>query len=187
MIGQSWCIPHKTFFVGAPTAHHNPNENFLPYVAPTKLKSHHCHKEKETTCSVIFTSLLLSFLLSSLPISPPPTPIRFFLSLRRNALTSTDCGPYGRAASVSLITAIAHGEDVGAKSKQISRSEETSHHRYAHNKVQLVQACQLAQCHSDRCNSSLWLYPGLLGLAAVENGVVCGCLLLHDRSWYHRR
>lgn len=156
---------------------------------PTKLISLH----SLTNSTLLTCSLPIVYLQPFPSLLPSPVllrhlaPFDFFSSWGRNALTSTDCRPFGPAASVSLITAIGHGKDVRAKSKQISWSEETPHHRYAHNKVQLVQACQLAQCHSHRCNSALWLYPGLLGLTAVENGLVRGCLLLHDRSWYHRR
>lgn len=103
------------------------------YVIPTKSKLI-VHKEKWN-----FRTLLPP--LSSpphLPLSPssefllPHLPHLFwsiFFFLRRYALTSTHCRPYGRAASISLITAIAHGKDIRAKSKQILRSEKSSHHR----------------------------------------------------------
>ena len=132
----------------------------------------------------------LHILIRIFPSSPPSSLISHHLKCDHiphihHAFQSTSSWHAGCQTRISLVTTISHGQGLRAKSKQILRSQEAAHHRHPDHKSQLVQACQLAQCHSDRRHTSLWSNSGLVGTSVLEDGCFRRGLLLHEWPGNH--
>lgn len=156
-------------------------QEFLRHQRGSRLKSPDASSSAKTAlvtgrpALIYYNHSHLIFLLSSSSILPTHS----FPYISSYYLSSIGCSHRRH------VTTIKYGKGLRAKPEQVIRPQEDAHYGHAHDKIQLVEAYQLAERHPHRGHSYLRLRPGHMDSPPTEYRHLRCHLLFLDWTGYH--